>query len=644
MKKAIASLALVAVAAAGLIQAKGHKEEVLMTVNGKPVTLNEFEYLYHKNSSQQLAPQTVDEYLGMFVTYKQKVAAAEEAGIDKTESFQKELEGYRKNLAEPYLVVPEVEDSIINDTYDHMKEEVDVSHIMLSTQTPNADPTALKARLDSIRTEILAGRADFGKMAQQFSTDRHSGVKDGHMGWLGVGFTPYTFENAAYNTPVGQLSEVVHTPYGFHLLRVEGRRPARGQVLVEHILKLTQGLPEAEAAAKKAAIDSISKVLAAGADFEDIARRESEDPGSAANGGRLPWFGTGMMVPQFEQMAFALKDGETSEPFPTNYGYHIIRRLASRGLAPLDSVRPQIKAMINRDERAGMPRKSKIRQLMAKFKAQPDREAIAQVRKEIIAHGGLDSAIIATMLTDDRTMARINGQEIPLSEIVAEKIPASPGDPVELQAGRISQWVNSALEVAVLEAERADLAANNPTYRNLLNEYRDGMLLFEISDRNVWTKAKQDKEGLAKYFADHKSEYTWDKPRYKSFVVFATSDSVANLAKAYLLDNHVAVDKVVETMRKQFPKDVKVEKVIAAQGENPITDYLGFGGKKPEPRGKWRVYFPYLDKILNAPEEPADVRGAVTTDYQNYLEEQWVAELAKRYPAKINKKVLKKAK
>lgn len=644
MKKAIASLALVAVAAAGLIQAKGHKEEVLMTVNGKPVTLNEFEYLYHKNSSQQLAPQTVDEYLDMFVTYKQKVAAAEEAGIDKTEAFQKELEGYRKDLAEPYLVVPEVEDSIINATYDHMKEEVDVSHIMLSTQAPNVDPTALKARLDSIRTEILAGRADFGKMAQQFSTDRHSGVKDGHMGWLGVGFTPYTFENAAYNTPVGQLSEVVHTPYGFHLLRVEGRRPARGQVLVEHILKLTQGLPEAEAAAKKAAIDSISKVLAAGADFEDIARRESEDPGSAANGGRLPWFGTGMMVPQFEQMAFALKDGETSEPFPTNYGYHIIRRLASRGLAPLDSVRPQIKAMINRDERAGMPRKSKIRQLMAKFKAQPDREAIAQVRKEIIAHGGLDSAIIATMLTDDRTMARINGQEIPLSEIVAEKIPASPGDPVELQAGRISQWVNSALEVAVLEAERADLAANNPTYRNLLNEYRDGMLLFEISDRNVWTKAKQDKEGLAKYFADHKSEYTWDKPRYKSFVVFATSDSVANLAKAYLLDNHVAADKVVETMRKQFPKDVKVEKVIAAQGENPITDYLGFGGKKPEPRGKWRVYFPYLDKILNAPEEPADVRGAVTTDYQNYLEEQWVAELAKRYPAKINKKVLKKAK
>ena len=644
MKKAIASLALVAVAAAGLIQAKGHKEEVLMTVNGKPVTLNEFEYLYHKNSSQQLAPQTVDEYLGMFVTYKQKVAAAEEAGIDKTEAFQKELEGYRKDLAEPYLVVPEVEDSIINATYDHMKEEVDVSHIMLSTQAPNVDPTALKARLDSIRTEILAGRADFGKMAQQFSTDRHSGVKDGHMGWLGVGFTPYTFENAAYNTPVGQLSEVVNTPYGFHLLRVEGRRPARGQVLVEHILKLTQGLPEAEAAAKKAAIDSISKVLAAGADFEDIARRESEDPGSAANGGRLPWFGTGMMVPQFEQMAFALKDGETSEPFPTNYGYHIIRRLASRGLAPLDSVRPQIKAMINRDERAGMPRKSKIRQLMAKFKAQPDREAIAQVRKEIIAHGGLDSAIIATMLTDDRTMARINGQEIPLSEIVAEKIPASPGDPVELQAGRISQWVNSALEVAVLEAERADLAANNPTYRNLLNEYRDGMLLFEISDRNVWTKAKQDKEGLAKYFADHKSEYTWDKPRYKSFVVFATSDSVANLAKAYLLDNHVAADKVVETMRKQFPKDVKVEKVIAAQGENPITDYLGFGGKKPEPRGKWRVYFPYLDKILNAPEEPADVRGAVTTDYQNYLEEQWVAELAKRYPAKINKKVFKKAK
>ena len=160
----------------------------------------------------------------------------------------------------------------------------------------------------------------------------------------------------------------------------------------------------------------------------------------------------------------------------------------------------------------------------------------------------------------------------------------------------------------------------------------------------MWTKAKQDKDGLENFFRANREKYTWDKPRYKGYVIFATSDSVMNAARNYLAANTVAADSIVPTLRKQFGKNIKVEKVIAAKGENNITDYLGFGGKKPETKGKWAWYFPYRDKVLDAPEEAADVRGAVTGDYQNLLEEQWVAQLKKKYPAKINKKVLKKAK
>ena len=194
------------------------------------------------------------------------------------------------------------------------------------------------------------------------------------------------------------------------------------------------------------------------------------------------------------------------------------------------------------------------------------------------------------------------------------------------------------------ENERQDLAKNNADYRNLLNEYRDGMLLFEVSDRKVWTKAKQDKEGLEKYFETHRDKYKWDKPRFKSYVVFATSDSLMQLAQNYLNSNNIPNDSLANSLRKEFGKDVKIEKVIAAQGENNITDYLGFGAEKPEPKGKWAFYFPYRGKVLEAPEEAADVRGAVTGDYQSELEAAWVAQLKQKYPAKINKKVFKKAK
>ena len=291
MKKGLLSLALV-LASVAVVQAKGSKDPELMTINGKAVTLGEFEYLYHKNNSQQLAPQTIDEYLDMFVTYKQKVADAESEGIDNTEAFKNEFDGYRRELAEPYLRNKEMEDSIIRAVYSHMQEDVDVSHIMLASKGPGIDAEAQKHTLDSIRTAILNG-ADFAALARQYSIDRAARKNGGRMGFIPVGRLPYTFEDAAYNTKAGEISPVVETPFGFHIVKVNARRPARGQVLAQHILKLTQGLSEEDAAKKKAEIDSIGALLAAGADFEEIAKKESEDPGSQRNGGRLHWVGGG---------------------------------------------------------------------------------------------------------------------------------------------------------------------------------------------------------------------------------------------------------------------------------------------------------------------------------------------------------------
>ena len=241
------SLILLAVAAASAMSAAGKGnpgDEVLMTINKKPVTLGEFEYLYHKNQSQQVSPQTIDEYLDMFVTYKQKVAAAEAEGIDRTDAFRSEFEGYRRDLSEPYLEVKEVEDSLVDVIYERMKKEVDVSHIMLPSHGKGVNADTNRERLDSIRTALLGG-ADFDALARRFSSDPAAKRNGGHMGYIPAGVYPYTFEDAAYTTPAGQISPVIETPFGYHIVKVNGSRPASGQVLVEHILKLTQGLPEA---------------------------------------------------------------------------------------------------------------------------------------------------------------------------------------------------------------------------------------------------------------------------------------------------------------------------------------------------------------------------------------------------------------
>ncbi len=641
MKKGLLSLALV-LASVAVVQAKGSKDPELMTINGKAVTLGEFEYLYHKNNSQQLAPQTIDEYLDMFVTYKQKVADAESEGIDNTEAFKNEFDGYRRELAEPYLRNKEMEDSIIRAVYSHMQEDVDVSHIMLASKGPGIDADAQKHTLDSIRTAILNG-ADFAALARQYSIDRAARKNGGRMGFIPVGRLPYTFEDAAYNTKAGEISPVVETPFGFHIVKVNARRPARGQVLAQHILKLTQGLSEEDAAKKKAEIDSIGALLAAGADFEEIAKKESEDPGSQRNGGRLNWFGAGQMVPEFEEAAFSLQNGEVSAPFKTSYGYHIVKRLDWKPVDSFETMEPMIKNVIQRDERGQMPRKRKIAELRRKFKAGVNAANLALVKNEIVKNGGLDSALIEKYIVSEMEVASMGKQKILLSEVVSEIGAPLAGTP-ERQAAQFEERVNLSLDNAVTEAERQDLAVNNADYRNLLNEYRDGMLLFEVSDRKVWTKAKQDKEGLENYFRTHRDKYKWEKPKFKSYVVFATSDSIMQLAKGYLESTDIPGDSLATDLRKEFGKDVKIEKVIAAQGENNITDYLGFGAEKPEAKGKWAWYFPYRGKILNAPEEAADVRGAVTGDYQGELEEAWVAGLKQKFPAKINKKTLKKAK
>ena len=649
MNKYFASLALIA--ATIFCASAKNDDPVLMNVNGKDVKLSEFEYLYNKNNSQQVQKQTIDEYVDMFVTYKLKVADAEAAGIDTTAAFRSEFNGHRNELANPYLEDKSTINRLVEEAYTRMQEEVNVSHIMIHISEDPQKNKESKARLDSIRKEFKAGNGSFAELAKKHSTDRSTSNRGGSMGWIISGHWPYTFEEAAWATKNGDVSEVIETFAGFHIILVNDRRPARGQVNAKHILKLTHGKSPEEAEKAKAQIDSIYGILASKtpaeleAAFSEIASTESEC-GSRQKGGDLGWFSAGQMVPEFETATFALNNGQMSQPVKSQFGWHIIYRVGSKGIAPLDECKHGIIMAINNDNRGLLPQKEMEAKMIKKHNAEIIQKNYKKLIKDLDKHGAFDSTFIAKYKNSNLALIKVGDETIPAKTIFA-KMQASLYTDKEYGKGMINRNLEVTLGSVALDYERRHLEDFYPEFRNLVNEYRDGILLFEVSNRNVWDKAAKDKEGLEQYFQANRAKYNnWATPKYKGFVIFTTNDSIMGEAQKFLEGKNLDIDSVAPILRQQFGrKDIRVERVIAAKGENEIVDYIAFGGPKPEAqKNKWQSYFGYMGKTITSPEEAADVRGQVTSDYQAKLEKEWVESLHKKYTVKINQKELNKLK
>ncbi len=636
MKKHIMTAAIVLAACFGTSGAD--TDPVLLSVDGHDIRVSEFEYLYNKNNTQQVQPQTLEQYLQMFVNYKLKVADAEHAGLDTAASFRSELDGFRRELATPYMRDSTVHNRLVQEAYDRHRTDVLVSHIM---QQPTPQGRAL---LDSLRTEILAGHISFEDAARSNSIDRVSALNGGKMGYVTPGRYPYAFELASYTTPVGEITEPVNSGMGYHLIRVENKEPGRGEVLVQHILLLTRGMDSTQVAMQKARIDSLYAVATApGADFADLAHRFSQDPGTARNGGSLPWFGRGAMVAEFDSAAFAIPAGTVSLPFETRFGYHIINKLDARQIAPMSELRPQIEASFAHDERSSLPIQAVTERLVEQYHGKVLSKAMKKVRK-MLEHndGGYDSVMIATLGQSDLAVATYDdGEPVLLSQIM-KRVPVTASTDVDAAMDMLNS--SAALELRDVLRNRyiLDLARTNTDYRNLLNEYRDGILLYEISNRKVWEYAARDTAGLENYFEANRGRYVWDTPKFKSFIIFAASDSLLQAALEYAPTLSTADPQAfVGAMRSHFGRDVKVERVIAAKGENPITDYLAFDGDKPaaDARTRWAAYSAYQGRIIDAPEAAADVRGAVVTDYQAELDRRWIEQLRATYPVHVNQDV-----
>lgn len=620
------------------------KDPVLMTVNGLDVPQSEFEYLYHKNSQQQVEAQPLPEYVEMFKIYKLKVADALAQGVDTTAAFRKEMESYRRELANPYLADSTFINSLVDASFDRSKQEAEAIHIMF-LKPQGQKSKALFEKADSVRNALIGG-ADWDAAALEYSMDRASREKGGNMGYITVNKLPYAFEETVFATPEGEISQIVESPVGYHIIKGGKKRPARGTVLSSHILKLVpQGATRAQEDEAHAWIDSISQVLAQHPnDFEKIALSQSDDKGSARQGGLLPWFGAGMMVAPFDSAAFALKKGETSKPVRSQFGWHIIRKIDEKG----PSTREQIKAEVlprlanPQDERHMMVRRQMTERLGNKHKAKL--LPLAETLKNKAGQQGIDSAYFAQVAADYTTMpfARIGKKEYTPADLMKSFRHSDITDP-ERAADFMQNAIDYFMYKELVNAEEDWLEANEPDYRNLLHEYRDGSLLYEVSVEKVWDRASKDTEGLQKFFEANRDNYRWSKPRVKGFLIQAANDSVADAVRDRMAT--LGGDTIVPTIRKEFKNKAQIDRVLVEEGANAMVDNLMFGGPEVKPSSAaYTVYFLWNPAKLDAPEEVADVRGLVISDYQNQLEQDWIEEMRLKYPVKVNEKVLKKVK
>lgn len=625
-------------------------DNVVMEIDGKKVTKSEFLQIYLKNNNNpKYDKQSLDEYMELFKKFKLKVSEAEALGYDTIPKLKKELAGYRKQLSQPYLIDSSKNSALVAQAYERMKNEVHAAHILVKV-AENASPEDTLAaynRILAIKKRIENGE-DFATVAKgKNGSDDPSAVRNGgDLGYFTAFQMVYQFEEAAYKTPVGKISNPVRTKFGYHILKVMDIRPARGTMKAAHIMVATgkdASSEEIESARKK--VDEIYSKLQAGESFEKLASEFSDDSQTAEKGGELPLFGTGTttrMVPEFEEAAFLLAaNGDVSKPVQTAFGFHIIKRLDLTPLRSFDELKKEIQGKVNKDERSIVTQNSFIEKLK---KTYAFKDSYSKTNKWFVQN--IDTNYFkgtwnADALKTNTAMFTLDKKAYTQKEFASylQKNYRSfrNMDSKSLVEKQYKAWQNS----EILAYEESKLDSKYPDFKALMQEYHDGILLYEIMSDKVWNKAIKDTSGLKVFFDGHNSNYTWGK-RYNAYVYECLNDDISKKVASMLKSDTISSRTIINAINKDSELNLRVR---TGKFEVETTPYLkGHDLKKgvnPVYVYEGKYYILKVDEILEPTAKTmTEAKGAATSDYQNYLEKEWLTEIAKKHPIVIHEQVL----
>jgi peptidyl-prolyl cis-trans isomerase SurA len=611
------------------------KSPVLFTIKKEHVTADEFIYIFKKNhpAKEDYTEKQIHDYLNLFINFKLKVTEAKQRGIDTTATFIKEYNSYKDELRKPYLPENKILDSLTKVSYERLKEEVRASHILITVKpdAPPADTLEAFNKALEIKTRALQ-HEDFSSLASLYSEDPSARMNKGDLGYFTTLQMVYTFEQAVYTAGKGDVVGPVRTRYGYHIIKVVDRKPARGEVEVSHIMIRTGERPDTEA---KNIIFDIHDQLRAGMLWDDLCKKFSEDPGTKNMGGRLRPFGVQTMnaVPEFDRVAFSLqKPGEISDPFQTQYGWHIVRLEQKIPLPAWDDAYASLKNKVARDERVQISRAALMGKLKKEFlfhENTPAKTNVLALADTSLTKGAFK---IPKTANEKDWLFSIRGSKISAAEFFRyikrnQKATAlTPEKYMEqLYHGFVEQHINNKLE--------EDIIQNNPDFKILLTEYYEGILLFDVMEHEVWKKASDDSIGQRKFFETNKNKYQAGERVSAEIYSASVKDAITALQQSIEQQDSLAITNALNS------KAVRAERGMYQLTDRPVLAKVNWKKGTYVTENNGTHYLVKVNEVI--PPGPMlfdEARAAVITDYQDNLEKQWITALRKKYPVKLNSK------
>lgn len=648
MNKLIAIAVTCMITFAGLSQ----KDPVIMTIDGNPITKSEFLQIYLKNNDDPKYDQaSLDEYMELFKKFKLKVAEAEALGYDTIPRLEKELAGYQKTLARPYLIDSTKNEALVREAYDRTLEEIHAAHILVRLESNATPEDTLKAynRLLDLKKRIEGGESFEAVAKSKLGSEDPTVQKNGgDLGYFTAFQMVYQFEDAAFSTPVGGVSAPFRTRFGYHILQVKDRRPARGTMEAAHLMiSARSDASEAEINNAKTKIFELYGMLEDGASFEELVGKYSDDPSSNSKGGVLPKFGTGTttrMVPEFTKAAFELKnDGDYSEPVQTDYGFHIIKRLSWKDVDSFDALKKGIEKKVAKDARSVKTQASFVNKLKKEYGFKSKSKKGLKWFYENMDSTYHFGKFKATDYKKRKVLFKLDRKKFRANDFAKylEKNyrGARKEDPTIVVNKQYKLWEDE----TILNYEESKLAGKYPAYKALITEYHDGILLYEVMSDKVWNKAMRDTSGLKAFYESNSEKYQWGE-RVDAEVYECGSMLLAQQTTKLLAIDSLTSSDIVEAVNKSSSLNVKFRK---GKFDTSKTGFIS-GAQSPLQNGVNEIYeyngkfyvVVVKDKIPAGPKEFDEAKGAITSDYQNYLEENWMKEIEGKHKIVINKEAL----
>ncbi|MBT8302929.1 MAG: peptidylprolyl isomerase [Bacteroidia bacterium] len=624
--------------------------DVLFTVDDEPVYVDEFKRVYKKNLDlvKDETQKDIDNYLELFINYKLKLKEAHLLGLHETSKYKKEFASYRRQLAKNYLTDIEVTEALINEAYDRTVNEIRASHILIRVpeNAPTKDTIAAYNKLLKARNEILAGE-DFEVVARRYSEDPTAQENGGDLGFFGGFGMVYDFEDAAYNTAVGDVSNPFRTKFGFHIVKKTDMRKSSGKLSVAHIMIANKKEEDSLKQDPEDRINDIHKKLMQGETFETLAKQFSEDKASAKKGGLLNKFGKGQLSSSaFEDAAFGLKEkGDISQPINSDFGWHIIKLIDKHPVASFEEMKSQLESRIKRGSRSKIITSAFKNKLKEKYDLKINKESVDYFNSILNENFYERSWEIPKDLDSLGTLTRLGKNTLTYGDFAKYLLRSQrKSNSKKPFMDLVRDMQDEFLGDQVLRYYEDNLEEENEEFKIIVEEYRDGLLLFDLMESEVWNAAKKDSVGLQEYFAKNSDNYILPT-RIIATVASSNNENVIKKVGKYF-EKGWDEDKIKKAVNKKGKLDVIFTMGTMERGHQALPNDVEFKkGVSPVYKHNDGFVVVKVDGIEESRTQSfEEAKGKLNGDFQAQVEIDWLSSLRDKFQVSINSGALQRVK